>query len=215
MMVFGRFIGPSLVVLDLAMLAGLWLMRRRPRAGVVVIALFSLVNLLLHGPITALQLTVPEAPASFVTGLFLALSSLLALVATVGAWRDRRLSARAVPTVRRSLAGLAVVTLVVTSVLFATRHSDPVQPADLALTTTGTAISQHQLAAPSGEITIAVRNDDPVFPRSFDLDEADVHVLVAPRTTRRVTFTLPAGRYNFYDNATATDATRGTLTVAP
>ena len=215
MMVFGRFVGPSLVVLDLAMLGGLWLMCRRARAGVVVIAVFSLANLLLHGPILVLQLTVPDAPASFVTGLFLPLSSLLALVATVGAWRHRHVSARSVSTVRRSLAGLAALTLLITGVLFATRHSDVAQPGDLALTTNGTGISQHDLVAPAGLITMAVRNEDPLFPRGFDLDEADVHVLVAPRTTRRVTFTLPAGRYVFYDNATATDATRGTLTVGP
>lgn len=216
MMLLGRFVGPSLVVLDLAMVIGWWMLRRPGRAGVLVVGLFSLANLVMHGPIFALQLSLPESPASFVAGLVLGLASLLGVAATVPALRGRpHLRAAGKDLVLRGGAILLVGAALVSALLFATRTSDPVEPGDLRLTTTGLKFGTHRLSAASGSVTIDVRNDDPIWPRSFDIDALRVHVLVPPSTSRRITFTPAPGTYRFYDNATATAATRGELVVAP
>ena len=216
MMSLGRFVGPSLVVLALAMAIGWWLLRRSGRAGVLVVGLFSVANLVMHGAIFALQLSLPESPASFLAGLTLGLASLLGVTVAVPAWRG-------LPYLRTAgrdlvLKGGSVVLIggaLVSALLFATRTSDPVEPGDLRLTTTGLEFATHRLAAAAGSVTVDVRNDDPIWPRSFDIDTLGVHVLVPPATTRRITFTVTPGTYRFYDNATATAATRGTLVVAP
>jgi len=61
--------------------------------------------------------------------------------------------------------------------------------------------------------TLVIRNDDTVFPRSFDVDGLGVHVVVPPSTSRRVTVDGEPGSYPFYDAITMTDATSGTVEV--
>lgn len=214
MMALGRFVGPSLVVLALAMGTGVWLLRRPGRAAAVVIGLFSLASLLLHGPIMVLQLSLPDSPGSFVTGLGMGLGSLLGVVCAGAVLVRMRGSARLSQIVVRATAAVLVSAVVVSLVLFATRTSDTGRPGDLRLATTGQHLSTQRLTASPGVVSIAVRNTDPVFPRSFDIDTLHVHVLVPPRTTRRVSFSAAGGRYRFSDNATATEATTGELVVS-
>lgn len=214
MMALGRFVGPSLVVLDVAMLLGLWLLRRPGRSGVVVLAVFSLANLLLHGPIVAIQVGVPEAPASLVTGIGLGLSSLLVLVGSVPAWGARLGTPGVLTGARLAVGGVITVALVIGLASFLTRGQEPAQADDLRVTTSGLAVSPQRLETTAGKVTVALHNADPLFPRSFDVDDLDVHLIVPPRTTRRVRFTAVPGSYRFTDFVTATAATSGRLVVA-
>ena len=71
----------------------------------------------------------------------------------------------------------------------------------------------HTIDLPPARHMLVVRNDDPLYPRSFDIDALDVHVLIPPRTAHRVE--LPHGEHHFYDFVTMTDATSGTISVRP
>ena len=214
MMGMGRFVGPSLIVLDLVLLAGLWLMRGGRRAGLLLIGLINVVNLVLHAPINAALITTVESPYSFVTGVVQVLGSVGALLGAVAAWRagatghsplSRRLAAAALAVV-----GAAVV---VGGVAYVTRTSEPRGVGDAVIATSGTRVAPQAVQAPAGSVTVHFTNADPVAPRSFDIDELGVHVIVPPRTSRRVTFTAPAGTYEFYDQITFTPATTGSLTA--
>lgn len=214
MMTMGRFVGPSLIVLDAVLLIGLWRMRRGGRAGFIIVAAINVVNLILHAPINLALISTVESPYSFVTGVVHTLASLAALVGAVAALRvgaeQRSRIARRLVVAGMVVAGAAVVT---GGVAYATRTSEPAAPGDAAVVTTGSRVTPQALEEPAGAVTVHVTNNDPVAPRSFDIDELDVHVIVPPRTSRRVTFEAPAGTYEYYDQITFTEATSGTLTV--
>lgn len=213
MMALGRFVGPSLIVLAAGTLLGLWLLPRTRRAGLGLLLLLALANLLLHWPIVIMQLSVPEAPASMVTGTGLGLGSVTILVSGIACWHGREGTARVLRAVRRMTAGVLTIALVVGVTAFWTRASDRPQPTDLRLTNTGLRVSTHTLRSTAATTTVTVRNTDPLFPRSFAIACLDVHVLVPPRTTRRITFRSPPGTYRYTDEATATNATTGRLMV--
>lgn len=214
MMALGRFIGPSLIVLAVGTLLGLWLLPARGRAGLSLLMILAFANLLLHWPIVIMQLSVPEAPASLVTGTGLGLGSLLVLVSGIARWHGREGTARVLHAMQRMTVGALSIALVVGVTAFWTRASDRPQPTDLRLTNTGLRVSTHTLRSTAATTTVTVRNTDPLFPRSFAIARLDVHVLVPPRTTRRITFRSPPGTYRYTDDATATDATAGRLVVA-
>ncbi len=215
MMALGRFVGPSLVILDLAMLAGLSLLRRKGRSGVAVIGGFSLANLAVHGVIVVLMLSQPESPGTFVLGLAFGLAALLGVGAAVPAWRGSSSPRRLVVRTHLVLGVVLGVALIVSGLLFLTRTDVAPRPGEVSITTTGLSVRDRSPHAAPGPVTIAVHNEDPVWARSFDLPAFDVHMLIPPATTRRVTITPAPGRYPFKDSATATSATSGVLIVTP
>jgi hypothetical protein len=108
---------------------------------------------------------------------------------------------------------LAGVSVIASTTLWLTRGQDSARPGDILLVTDGTRVDRPTLEARSGEISVLLRNDDPLSPRAFDINAFDVHLTVPPSTTRRVTFTAQPGRYDFHDEITFTPATSGSLTV--
>jgi lysylphosphatidylglycerol synthetase-like protein (DUF2156 family) len=208
----GRFIGPSLVVLAVVQLVGLALLRRRPRPAAATIGITTAAGLVLHLGLILTPLTRPELGLTFMTTLAAVLANVAVLAAAPLVMLSRTAVSASRWTVRLALVGLALGVLT-GSVLYTTRPQQPPQPGDLVLVTSGTDIYPDALAAPAGVVTVAVRNDDPLSARSFDIDELGVHVLVPAATWRRIQFVAPSGRYRFHDEVTFTDATSGDLLV--
>jgi hypothetical protein len=210
--VTGRFVGPSLIVLAVVLLVGLALLPRRPRTAAVVIGGITAAGLVLHLGLILTPLTRPELGATFVTTLLTVLASVVVLAAAPLVVARRTAVSASRWIVRLALVGLALGVLS-SSVLYATRLQQPPQPGDLVLVTSGTDVLPDTLAVPAGVVTVAVRNDDPLSARSFDVDELGAHVLVPAATWRRIQFVAPPGRYRFHDEVTSTDATSGDLLV--
>ncbi|MFG2074267.1 cupredoxin domain-containing protein [Nonomuraea maritima] len=210
-MLLGRFAGPSLIVLDVLVVAGLMLLPRRPRAGAAVIGGSCLLNLLLHSGLLAYLLASPESGPVFAATSLNALASLTAVVAAFPVWSGA--AARGVRAVLVAALTLAVVSVAASTTLWLTRAQDTARPGDIALVTDGAQVDRRSLEARTGQVSVLVRNDDALSPRAFDIDTLGVHLTVPPATTRRVTFTAPPGSYAFHDEITFTLATSGTLTV--
>ncbi len=209
--VVGRFVGPSLVVLGAALVSGL-LLPRRPRLAAGIIGTSTAAGLALHAPLIAGPLASPELGPTFVVNLVAVVASLAAVVATPLVLRRRVATGAA-----RIIGGTAVVILVLgtvaAAVLFGTRPQQLPQPGDLVLVTTGTAAAPPVLTAPAGPVTVAVRNDDPLAARSFDIIDLGVHVTVPAATWRRIQFHAPRGQYRYEDLVTLTPETSGQLLV--
>ncbi|USQ75509.1 cupredoxin domain-containing protein [Ornithinimicrobium cryptoxanthini] len=211
----GRFVGPSLVVLMLGMAAALLLLaRQRPRAAAVTAAVICVLDLVLHLGLLIGLLLEPEAFAAFILNLAGLLAVVAVMVAAVPLWR-RSQTATLMPS--GLLAG-AVVVLVVGSALSATAYLTRVtivpEAGEVVITNDGQ-VRPDEVTLPVGDPTLVFHNDDPLFPRSFDIDALDTHVTLPPNTARRVTLPARPGEYAFYDMVTFTDGTRGTLLIVP
>ena len=213
--VAGQFIGfPSLVIVDAAMIIGLVLLRRQGRAGIVVLGVAGLLNLV-HTPIFLVLLAVPSAPGAFLTTLATGIASAMSVPVAVMAWRRR-----SSPTPSRLpgwlAAGSAValaVTAAVSLTLYLTRTDETPQAGDLTLTADDHAVQPHALTSSPGELTIAFTNDEPAFPVYFDIDTLDVHLQLPPNTTRRVTLNVGQGTHRIYSHFIDDEATSSTLTI--
>ena len=213
--VAGRFFGPSFAVLALLTGAGAWLAGRRPRAAAWLIGVACLLNLALHGGMLALVVREPGQGLAVVLDAVSVVGSVLAITAA-GMVLLRRAAPDRLPR-RLAAAGVAIVVAaaVLTTGLYLTLTS--VQPAD------GEAVVHHSglavdptrivVTPQSGSATLIVRNDDWLYPRSFDIDELDVHEVIPPRTGVRIELPPTPAAYEFYDYFTFTPATEGTVVV--
>lgn len=129
----------------------------------------------------------------------LAAVSLAGLVAGLAAVARRRDRAAGGGAARRAGLG-AVGAVAVALVAAAAVGPGPAQPApagELALDFSDTAFHPATLAAPGGQVTVSVTNRD-LFWHSFTVDRPAVNTDVPVGGTRRVSFTVPPGSYQFY-----------------
>jgi hypothetical protein len=211
----GRFFGPSLVVVAVVMTAGAVLARTSPRAVAATLGAVALLNLLLHAFMFAILVEGVGMGVVYSLNLLDVLASVLLLAASIPVFRRRHSQGSATPG--RSAAAAGVVWVLATALtvsLYLTR--DTVEPVtgEPVLTSTGLRVDTDRLvveADPTGTGSFIFRNDDPLYPRSFDVDALDLHVVVAPRTSARIE--LPEGEHEFHDFVTMTDATSGTVVV--
>jgi Cupredoxin-like domain len=213
--VAGRFFGPSFAVLAVLTGTGAWLAGRRPRAAAWLVAVACALNLALHGGMLLLVVREPGQGLAVVLDAVNAVGSVLGIVAAVAVLL-RRTASGPLPS-RLAAAGLAVVGVaaVLTTSLYLARSS--VQPAD------GEAVVRHSglavepsdvvVTADDGSATLVVRNEDWLYPRSFDIDSLDIHEVIPPRTAVRIELPPTPATYSFYDFFTYTPATEGTVVV--
>jgi hypothetical protein len=211
----GRFFGPSFAVLAVLTGVGARLAHRRPRAAAWLVGGACVLNLGLHGGMFALVVREPGQGLAVVLDAVNALGSVLGIVASVAVLLRRSPTG---PLPRRlAAAGLAVVGVAagLTTSLYLTRTS--VQPMDgeAVVRHTGLAVepSAVDVTAGAGSATLVVRNDDWLYPRSFDIDELDVHAVIPPRTAVRIELPPAPATYSFYDFFTYTPATEGSIVV--
>lgn len=214
LMAIGRFVGPSLIVLipGLGLGLGLFLLRRRPRAGAGVLGFFALANFGFHGAIIAIYARIPEGGIAIVVELAGVLAGVLILVSAVPVCRGRVSS----PRPRALSAGALAILVAGTAAcgtLYLSRGQETPQQGDLVIHNSGLKVDRQELTAAPGRLAFAIRNDDPLFVRSFDIDALDIHLLIPPRTWRRATAEAAPGSYRYFDEITYTDRTAGLLVV--
>jgi hypothetical protein len=214
LMAVGRFFGPSIVASEVVILAGCWRLARPGRAGILLTAVPILATFLLHLGWFRLYLSAPEIGPAFVVTAASVLASLLAIATAVPAWIERTPQRSPVPrTLFLTAAAALALTVVISAVMWIGRDQHHAQPGDLAIANDGRRVSTQRLSTRAGQVTILVRNTDPLSPRSFDIKQLGVHQMIPPATARRVRFTAPVGTYPFRDDITFTADTSGVLIV--
>jgi plastocyanin len=169
-------------------------------AGVVMIGVLSLdaavfmlpaaaSNSLHRGGFTGLLIPLSIAVISL-SGLFAAIGSLL---------RHRKPASNAHAAGLAAQAAIAVfiVALIAGTVSQRTSKSETARVGDIRVGMRNTAFLQKDLRASTGPITVAVSNHD-LFWHTFTIDALHVNVDVPIGADRRVTFSAPPGRYEFY-----------------
>lgn len=211
----GRFFGPSLVAVAVVMTGGAVLARRSPRAVAGTLGAVAVLNLVLHAFMFAILVEGVGMGVVYSLNLLDVLASVLLVAASVPVLRRRPTQGSATPGRCAAAAGVVwLLATVLTVSLYLTR--DTVEPAEgePVLTTTGLRVETDRLvveADAAGTGSFVFRNEDPLYPRAFDVDALDLHVVVAPRTSVRIE--LPEGEHEFHDFVTMTDATSGTVVV--
>lgn len=209
----GRFLGPSFAVLAVVCLVGIVLLPRRQRGAAWAIAVVNVLSLVLHGPMVVAAFLHPEVLLAAVLSVANTVGSILAVVAAVAIVRDH-LGASPVP--RRlavvALVGVGVFTIASVAA-YATRTSVTPAVGEAVLVHEGLSVAPTTVDLTAQAPTLVVRNTDPLYVRSFDIDALDVHVFIPPRTAVRITLPSEPATYEFYDFLTLTPATEGTIDV--
>lgn len=207
----GRFVGPSMVVFAVVTALCALMATQRPCTAAGVLMGVCLLNLGLHSFVIAILLQGVGIGLMYTLSAIDLVATALALTAAVAVLRARTGASRW-PLVLTVIAVLVVLLATVVNVsLYLTRPVVEAQPGEAVLINTGTTVEPERLVVDSSQDGFVFRNDDPVFPRSFDVDELDLHVVVPPRTARHIE--LPPGEYEFYDFVTNTDATAGSVVM--
>lgn len=180
---------------------GLLLVWRWRRAGIVVLGVVLLAELLASAPFLVDALTHPESPGDFLPLTLFTVATLVGSVAAVPAFRATREPGRpaspsAVPVAVVAVAVLVAATAV--SVVAADRVDGvTAQPGDVELTTQDFRFDTSSVTADAGTVAVTVTNDDATR-HTFTIDELGVDLDVPPGTTQRVTFPADAGTFRFY-----------------
>lgn len=209
----GRFLGPSFAILAVACLVGIALLPRRQRGAAWAIAVVNVLSLLLHGPMVVAALLHPEVLLAAVLSVANTMASILAVAAAVAILRRRQAPS---PVPRRlavvALIGVGVFTIASVAA-YATRSSVEPNAGEAVLVHEGLSVAPTTIELDAQAPTLVVRNTDPLYVRSFDIDALDVHQFIPPRTAVRITLPSEAATYEFYDFLTLTPATEGTIEV--
>lgn len=203
--VIPMIIAGSIEAFFLAMAApivfGLFVVWRWRRAGIVVLGVVLLAELLVSAPFLVDALTHPETPSDFLPLTLFTLATLAGSVAAVPAFRQARapaLRSSRSATVIASAAVLILIAATAVSIVAAGRVvSVTAQPGDIALTTTDFQFDTRTITTDTGTVAVTVTNDDATR-HTFTIDELGVDLNVPPGTTQRVTFPADAGTYRFY-----------------
>ncbi|WP_130288477.1 cupredoxin domain-containing protein [Pseudonocardia sediminis] len=113
--------------------------------------------------------------------------------------------------IRQAFLIVTVLAVLVGSTLYLTPAVDQTRPGDLRVARertgwglftdrAGRVMTPAVLTAEPGPVAIAVTNTDPLVGATFDIDELDVHVRIAPGSSVRVVVDAPPGRYRFSDD---------------
>jgi plastocyanin len=178
-------------------LVGLVIFRlgRRGTVGAVGLGLISLDTAFWMVTATVTNLQNQEALISVLQPVALSVVSVIAIVAAVGSLLQRgypiAASLRAV-----AAAALVLFVVVLASETVLTTQAAPAS-AEVVLTIHNTAYSARALSANSGQISVAITNQD-LFWHTFTIDKLGVNVAVPVGGHRRIVFNAPPGTYIFY-----------------
>lgn len=211
-MVLNRFVGPSMLVLIVVLLIGLWLLRRHRRAAAMTIGVVSALDLAFHGSLSLFLLPIIDYPKGWIPGTIGMVASIVNVTAAVAAFRSRRTAATSTPrTVATTAVALVAVGSIASLLAGVSAADEPVRSGDIELVAGENRFSDQQLSAESGEVTIHVTNRDPIM-HTLVIPELDVVLAVPNGSSRRVTFMAQPGQYDFHDEITLGDM-RGVLLV--
>jgi plastocyanin len=181
---------PPLALGVVLTLVGIGLQRVRPRVGIAVLGLTSLVLALVAVLFLSPHLGHPGSPVDFLHAVLSIAGRALATIAGVGAWRGataagaRRLAAGAL--------GVASAAVAVSAVAVLTLSDDAVQPGDLRVVVAGSQFPPI-VTVEEGQ-TLHLDNQD-VFRHTFAVSDTDLDVDLPATTAVRVSVELPPGSY--------------------
>ena len=191
-----RHIDREAIAFAVLFLIALALLRfRRGLLGMVALGLLSIDTLFWMATATVSNLQNGEAAFSVVQPLALTITSGLTLAAIVIALVGRL---QALAPRWRQVGPLAVVVFVIAfgaEVIFA--GSATASSSGLSLTIHNAAYSTTRLNAQSGQVSLAVTNQD-LFWHTVTIDQLHVNVAIPIGGHREIRFTAPPGSYTFY-----------------
>jgi plastocyanin len=191
---------PFLAMLAAPMVVGLVLLRFARKVGVVWLGVVSLALLVMNAPFTVDALMHPESPADFVPVTMLTVGGLLAVIATVPAFRNARgrRTDSAFPRIAAA-AGVAIVVLAIGGSMFASAAVTNDAPADgsTIVDMENFAFGPETITATAGEVSFYVTNNDSAR-HTFTVDELGVDESIAPGQSKQITFDTKAGTFRFY-----------------
>ncbi len=184
---------PPVVVGVVVSLIGIALLRRRPRAGVILLGVVSALMVVTSAPFAAPHLSHPESPLDFVHAVIHLGGRLVAVAAAIAIWRS------ASPTTARPAgrlaAGLLLTTVVVSAVAAVSTNRDTARPGDVTVPVRDWEFPPEVRVA-SGD-TVFVDNDD-LTRHTFTVKGTDVSRQIAPRTGVRFAVELEPGTYRLF-----------------
>ncbi len=191
---------PFFTILIVPPLVGLVLLRFARKVGIVWLGVVSLALLVMNAGFIPDALMHPESPADFVPVSMLTVGGLLAVTATIPAFRAARGRTR-ISALPKVLGGVAVA-LVVTSVgaSMVARGmitSDAPAAGSTVVEMEDFAFGPQTISAENGEVSLYLTNNDSVR-HTFTVDELGVDVSIAPGQSRQIRFDADAGEYRFY-----------------
>lgn len=208
------FGGVEPIVFAVAVGIGLVWLRRPGRGGVVYLGVVHLIIGLMGLVLFQLlpELAYPASWKVFVTTGGRLVTTITALVATVGALRGEPRSTTA-PRAAAAGAGVALVAFAIVGIGAGLSVSDDKrQSGDVVLDiTSGSRFEPRQLNVPSGRIAVYVENDD-VHHGNFTIDGV-VSLDIPAGSAQRTTFNLAPGRYRYYSKLYPEEL-RGTIIVS-
>lgn len=209
----GRFLGPSFAILAVVCLVALALPPHRQRQAAWAIGIVNVLSLLLHGPMVVAALLHPEVLLAAVLSVTNTVASILTIVAAIAILRGHR----GVSPVPGRMAIVALVGCglftVVSAVTYITRDSVVPTAGEAVLVHEGLSVAPTTIEVDGQDPTLVVRNTDPLYVRSFDIDALDVHRFIPPRSAVRISLPGAPATYRFYDDLTFTPTTEGTIEV--
>lgn len=192
-----RHVDREAIAFAVLFLVGLALLRvgRRGLLGIVLLTLLSLDTLFWMLTATISNLQNGEAAFSVVQPLALTITSAVTLLAVAVALIRR---AQALAPRWREVGPITVVAFAIAfgaEAIFATTVTPGA--GGLSLTIHNAAYSNTRLKAQSGQVTLAVTNQD-LFWHTVTIDQLHVNVAIPIGGHRDIRFSAPPGRYTFY-----------------
>ena len=178
---------------------GLVLVRFLPRVAAIFLGVVSAATLAFSAPFIAEALSHPESATDFVPLSWLTVSTVIAAVAAIPAYREVGRKDVTFETARgiAIAAGLVAVVASVFSLAAAARvDSVAAQPGDVVVETRNFAFAPDALTAQAGTISVHLANDDSTR-HTFTIDGL-TDLSVPPRSAQRITFEAAPGTYRFY-----------------
>lgn len=181
-------------------LLGLLLLALVPRVGSIYLAVFAVASGVFGYPELSFSLLHPEAPADFLTSLLAVVGVVLMLVSAVPSFRLGKGPSK------RSGGAVWLAFFIVLLLLggagwsFAASRDISGQAAatsDVLVVSDGFEFVPEKLAAEGGVVSVHLDNAD-AFSHTFTIDELNVDLFVAGKTSERVEFSAPPGDYVFY-----------------
>lgn len=191
---------PFLAMLIAPILVGLVLLRFLRKVGIVWLGVVSFALLVMNAPFTVDALMHPESPADFVPITMLTVGGLLAVIATVPAFRQARghQSDSVFPKVA-AVTGVALVLAAIGGSLAAKGMVTNDAPAagSLVVDMANFEFGPGTITAQSGEVSVYLTNNDSAR-HTFTVDELGVDESIAPGQSKQITFDAEAGTFRFY-----------------
>lgn len=184
---------PPVVVGVVVSLIGIALLRRRPRAAVIVLGVVSGLMVVTSAPFAAPHLSHPESPLDFVHAAIHLGGRLVAVAAAMAIWRS--VSPAAARPAGRLAAGLLSTIVVVSAVAAVSTNRDTARAGDVTVPVRDWEFPPEVRLA-NGE-TVFVDNDD-LTRHTFTVKGTDVSRQIAPRTGVRFAVELEPGTYRLF-----------------